>query len=52
MFESLNKKLGDVFGKLRKKGALTEDDINTAMREVRIALLEACLLYTSPSPRD
>ncbi len=41
MFDSLNKKLGDVFGKLRKKGALTEDDINTAMREVRIALLEA-----------
>jgi len=41
MFDSLNNKLGDVFGKLRKKGALTEDDINTAMREVRIALLEA-----------
>ena len=41
MFESLNKRLGDVFSKLRKKGALSEDDINTAMREVRIALLEA-----------
>lgn len=41
MFDSLSNKLGDVFAKLKKQGALTEDDINTAMREVRIALLEA-----------
>lgn len=41
MFESLNKRLGDIFSGLRRRGALTEDDINAAMREVRIALLEA-----------
>lgn len=41
MFDSLNKRLGDILGKLRRKGALTEEDINNVMREVRIALLEA-----------
>ena len=41
MFDSLNKRLGSVFGKLRKKGALTEADIDEAMREIRVALLEA-----------
>lgn len=41
MFESLSKRLGETFKKLRGKGALTEVDIDTAMREVRIALLEA-----------
>ncbi len=41
MFDSLNKRLGDIFGKLRRKGALSEDDINEVAREIRIALLEA-----------
>ncbi len=41
MFENLSQKLSDSFAKLRGKGALTEADIDQAMREVRIALLEA-----------
>ena len=41
MFDSLSTRLGDVFGKLRGRGALTEADVRAAMREVRIALLEA-----------
>ncbi|MCL4068283.1 signal recognition particle protein [Pseudomonas sp. GX19020] len=41
MFESLSERLGGVFDRLTKQGALTEDDVISAMREVRIALLEA-----------
>ncbi len=41
MFESLNDSIGKVFSKLKGKGYLAESDINEAMREVRIALLEA-----------
>ncbi|BDB96152.1 signal recognition particle protein [Candidatus Hydrogenosomobacter endosymbioticus] len=41
MFDSLGKKLGDIFSKVRNKGALTEADIDSAMREIRVALLEA-----------
>ncbi len=41
MFESLSERLGTVFEKLRGRGALTELDVRAAMREVRIALLEA-----------
>jgi signal recognition particle subunit SRP54 len=41
MFDSLSQRLGDVFGRLRGRGALTENDVREAMREVRIALLEA-----------
>ncbi|NCC21636.1 MAG: signal recognition particle protein [Alphaproteobacteria bacterium] len=41
MFESLGDKLTGVLDKLRGKGALTEDDVNAAAREIRIALLEA-----------
>ncbi len=40
-FESLTQKLSNAFKKLRSKGKLSEDDIKLAMREVRIALLEA-----------
>ncbi|MBC8079651.1 MAG: signal recognition particle protein [Gorillibacterium sp.] len=40
-FESLSSRLQNVFGKLRSKGKLTEDDVNEALREVRLALLEA-----------
>jgi len=41
MFEGLTGRLGDIFDRLRKRGALSEDDVNAALREVRIALLEA-----------
>ena len=41
MFESLSEKLQEVFGRLGRKGKLTEQDVDTAMREVRMALLEA-----------
>ncbi|MEG2192976.1 MAG: signal recognition particle receptor subunit alpha, partial [Oscillospiraceae bacterium] len=40
-FESLSQKLSNAFKKLRGKGKLNEEDIKLAMREVRIALLEA-----------
>ena len=40
-FESLSDKLQNAFKKLRGKGVLTESDINEAMREVKLALLEA-----------
>ncbi len=41
MFDSLSDRLGDVFDRLRRHGALTEDDVGTALREIRVALLEA-----------
>ena len=41
MFEGLSKRLGDVFDKLRGRGALSEADVDMALREVRTALLEA-----------
>jgi signal recognition particle subunit SRP54 len=41
MFDSLSDKLGNVFTKLRGKGALKEADVDAAMREIRVALLEA-----------
>ncbi len=41
MFNNLSNKLSGIFDKLKKRGVLTEADIDTAMREVRIALLEA-----------
>ena len=44
-FESLSERLSGVFKKLRGKGKLNEADIKTAMREVRMALLEADVNY-------
>ncbi len=41
MFDTLSDRLGSVFDKLRGRGALNEQDVRDAMREVRIALLEA-----------
>ena len=41
MLESLSDRLQGVFGRLKGKGRLTEEDINDAMREIRMALLEA-----------
>ena len=40
-FEGLSTKLNNVFGKLKNRGKLTEKDIKDAMREVRMALLDA-----------
>ena len=44
-FEGLSEKLSAAFKKLRSKGKLTEDDVKTAMKEVRMALLEADVNY-------
>ena len=44
-FESLTERLNGVFKKLRGKGKLNEADIKAAMREVRMALLEADVNY-------
>ena len=41
MFESLTQRLGDVFDRLTRRGALSEADVDAALREVRVALLEA-----------
>ena len=41
MFDSLSDRLSGVFDKLRGRGALSEDDVRSALREVRVALLEA-----------
>ena len=41
MFDSLQERLGEVFGKLTRRGALSEADVGAALREVRVALLEA-----------
>lgn len=41
MFESLSDRLGNVFDRLRGRGALNETEVRAAMREIRIALLEA-----------
>ena len=44
-FESLADKLQNTFKKLTDKGLLTESDVKTAMREVKLALLEADVNY-------
>ena len=44
-FESLSDKLAETFKKLRSKGRLTNADVKEAMREVRLALLEADVSY-------
>jgi len=41
MFDTLTNRLGQVFDRLRGRGALSEGDVNEALREVRVALLEA-----------
>ncbi|NSW82359.1 MAG: signal recognition particle protein [Syntrophothermus sp.] len=45
IFEGLSTRLQETFRKLRGKGKLTEEDVNLAMREVRLALLEADVNY-------
>ena len=46
MFENLSERLSGVFEKLTKQGALSEDNVKTALREVRVALLEADVSLT------
>jgi signal recognition particle subunit SRP54 len=41
MFDALTERLGDIFDRLRRRGALSESDVTSALRELRIALLEA-----------
>ena len=41
MFDSLSDRLNEVFDRLKKRGALSESDVTAALREIRIALLEA-----------
>src|ERR1700690_2843095 len=41
MFDSLAEKLQGTLGELRQRGTLSEQDIDAAMREIRLALLEA-----------
>ncbi|MDA0262496.1 MAG: signal recognition particle protein [Proteobacteria bacterium] len=41
MFDNLSERLGQVFDRLKRHGALSESDVDTALREVRVALLEA-----------
>src|SRR6476646_3624774 len=43
MFDTLSDRLGSVFDRLRGRGALTDGDVRSAMREVRVALLEAAV---------
>ena len=45
MFESLTAKLTDVFGRLRGRGRLSEEDVASGLREIRLALLEADVHY-------
>ncbi len=44
-FEGLSEKISAAFKRLRSKGKLTQDDVRSAMREVRLALLEADVSY-------
>ncbi len=46
MFETLTGRLNEVFDKLKRRGKLSADDVNLAMREVRLALLEADVHYS------
>ena len=45
MFENLTERLNNVFTQLRRRGKLSAADVDTAMREVRLALLEADVNY-------
>jgi signal recognition particle subunit SRP54 len=46
MFQNLTNRLNEVFDQLRRRGKLTETDVDAAMREVRLALLEADVHYS------
>ena len=46
MFDALTGRLSSIIEKLQGRGALTEEDVKSALREVRIALLEADVALT------
>jgi signal recognition particle subunit SRP54 len=46
MFESLSDRFDGIFSRLRKRGALTEADVDEVLREIRVALLEADVNFT------
>jgi signal recognition particle subunit SRP54 len=46
LFENLSERLNNVFQQLRRRGKLSEADVDAAMREVRMALLEADVHYS------
>ncbi len=46
MFETLTGRLNEVFDKLKRRGKLSAEDVDLAMREVRLALLEADVHYS------
>src|SRR5512145_3498322 len=46
MFENLTSRLNQVFDQLRRRGKLSEADVDAAMREVQLALLEADVHYS------
>ena len=45
MFDQLTKRLDEIFYSLRRRGKLSEKDVDTAMREIRLALLDADVQY-------
>ena len=53
MFDTLSERLGEILDRLTRRGALTEADVDAALREVRRALLEAdvALEWCAPSSR-
>jgi signal recognition particle subunit SRP54 len=46
VFVSLSQRLDQIFTQLRRRGKLSEQDVDSAMREVRMALLEADVHYS------
>ncbi|NDJ51887.1 MAG: signal recognition particle protein [Chloroflexi bacterium] len=46
IFEGLSGRLNNIFDDLKKRGKLNENDVNSAMREIRLALLEADVHYS------
>ena len=54
MFDALSERLGGIFDGLTRRGVLKEQDVDAAMREIRVAMLEAdvlCRLSAISSPR-
>ena len=47
MFDGLQANFGDIFDGLKKRGALKEADVDAALREIRVALLEADVALAS-----
>ena len=50
MFDTLKSKLADVFEGLARRGALSESDVDAALREVRLALLDADVALPAVRP--